>query len=412
MEATLARHTLGEPRVLVSRTALLHNARVVRKAVGPAVKVCAVVKADAYGHGASLVADALCNFGNDGGGASPAVDALAVVTIDEADALPDVGGLPVMVLRPVENAFLGRQRAKLELAIRSGWTLTVCNSAAAEDVGRVALACGRRAEVQVMVDCGMTRCGVAPAGLMELLERIEALPSLRLTGIYTHFSDADDPASLVTLEQFRVFRRCTDGLPDSLRGKALRHAANSGALFFHPATHLDIVRPGLALYGIDPTGRPSTDRPLRPALKWTAPLVSTIAITKGTCVGYGQTWRATHDTRIGVVAVGYADGYPRCYSNRAAVMLHGRPAPVVGRVSMDLTTIDLAHHPQAVVGDEVTLLDSDPLSPASVYRLAEWADTIPYEVLCRIGPRVHRVPVEPDDLATWHGHPARVQDSR
>jgi alanine racemase len=120
-------------------------------------------------------------------------------------------------------------------------------------------------------------------------------------------------------------------------------------------------------------------------------------VKKGTCVGYAQTWRAERDTRVGLVPVGYADGYPRCYSNRASVLVHGRPAPVVGRISMDLTTIDLGSIPSAGVGDEVTLLDSDPLSPVSVYELAKWADTIPYEVFCRIGQRVKRVAVDPEE---------------
>jgi alanine racemase len=193
------------------------------------------------------------------------------------------------------------------------------------------------------------------------------------------------------------FRRCTDDLAGSADGKFIRHAANSAATFFLPDAHLNMVRPGIALYGIDPAGRPCLDRALRPALKWTAPLVGVKTVRKGTGVGYGQTWTAGRDTRIGLIPVGYADGYPRCYSNQAVVMVHGKPAPVVGRISMDLTTVDLAGIPHATVGDEVTLLDPDPLSPASVYELARWADTIPYEVLCRIGPRVKRVAVDPDE---------------
>jgi alanine racemase len=132
-------------------------------------------------------------------------------------------------------------------------------------------------------------------------------------------------------------------------------------------------------------------------MKWTAPLVGIKDVTAGTCVGYARTWRAPRDTRVGLVPVGYADGYPRCLSNRACVLVQGRKAPVIGRVSMDLTTVDLGNVPAACVGDEVTLLDSDPLSPVSVYELAEWSETIPYEVFCRIGQRVKRVAVEPDD---------------
>src|SRR5687768_4767353 len=231
-----AKHTLGEPRVLVSRAALLHNVGLVRRAVGPSTKICAIIKADAYGHGASLVADALCNFGHgtstDATGVDrPAVDALAVASIDEADALPDFG-VPLIIFRPVENTFLGRQRSKLETAIRNGWVLTVCSPAAAEDVARVALACGARASVQVMIDTGMTRSGVCDHLLPDLLHKIASRPSLRLTGLCTHFSNAEDPASPQTGVQLQRFRECTDGFAAAQRGKVIRHAANSAAALF------------------------------------------------------------------------------------------------------------------------------------------------------------------------------------
>lgn len=392
-----AKQTLGEPRLLISRSALLHNAALVRRAVPAGTRICAILKADAYGHSAEIVADALCNYSSDGSDAT-AVDQIAVASIDEAADLPDVK-LPVIVFRPLENAFLGRQRSKLEEAVRSGWVLTICSLSGAEDLARIAIAAGKRAAVQVMVDTGMSRAGVDPAHLQELLHKIESRPSLRLAGVCTHFSNADESHSAHTLDQLARFRRCTDPYSEMLHGKVLRHAANSGAIFFLPASHLEMVRPGIALYGIDPAGAPSLQRPLRPVMKWTAPLVGVRTVRKGAGVGYGQTWHAPRDTRVGLVPVGYADGYFRCYSNRALMLVHGRPAPVVGRVSMDLTTIDLAEVPNAQVGDEVTLLDNDPLSPVSVYALARWADTIPYEIFCRIGRRVQRVAVAPEG---WH----------
>ena len=389
-----AKQTLGEPRLLISRSALLHNAALIRRAVPAGTRLCAILKADAYGHSAHIVADALCNFSSDATD-GPAVEAMAVANIDEAAALPDVK-VPVIVFRPLENAFLGRQRSKLEEAVRNGWVLTLCSTAGAEDLARIALATGKRAAVQVMIDTGMTRAGVEPSHLNELLHRIESRPSLRLVGVCTHFSHSEEPRSRHTLDQLARFRSCIDPLAPAFNGKVLRHAANSGATFFVPGSHLDMVRPGLALYGIDPTGSPTVDRALRPVMKWTAPLVGIRQVRRGTAVGYGQTWQAPRDTRIGLVPVGYADGYFRGYSNKAVMLLHGRPAPVVGRVSMDLTTIDLGEVPHAQIGDEVTLLDNDPLSPVSVYALAKWADTIPYEIFCRIGPRVQRVAVNPE----------------
>src|SRR5215213_2059652 len=137
-----------------------------------------------------------------------------------------------------------------------------------------------------------------------------------------------------------------------------------------------MVRGGIGVYGIERGGGPHLDRPLRPAMKWTAPLVGVSEIAEGESVGYGQTWRAPRRGRIGLVPVGYADGYPRCFSNRASVMVQGQPAAVV---------------------EEVTLLDNDPLSPASVYHLAKWAETIPYEILSRIGPRVKRVAADTEE---------------
>jgi alanine racemase len=389
-----AKQTLGEPRLLISRSALLHNAALIRRTVPPGTRICAILKADAYGHGAHIVADALCNFSSDASD-SPAVDAIAVANIDEAAALPDVK-VPVIIFRPLENAFLGRQRSKLDEAIRNGWVLTLCSAAGAEDLARIAISTGKRAAVQIMIDTGMTRAGIDPFHLQELLHKIDSRPSLRLVGICTHFSNADDPHSVHTLDQLARFRQTTDRFAELLRGKVLRHAANSGALFFMPASHMEMVRPGIALYGVDPTGTPSIQRPLRPVMQWTAPLVGIRHVRKGVGVGYSQTWMAPRDTRIGLVPVGYADGYFRSYSSRAMMLVQGRPAPVVGRVSMDLTTIDLGDVPQAQVGDDVTLLDNDPLSPVSVYSLAKWADTIPYEVFCRIGPRVQRVAVAPE----------------
>src|SRR4051812_34881767 len=194
-----ARHTLGEPRVLISRRAMLHNATLIRQHLAPGVRLCAMIKADAYGHGVAIAADTLCNFCNDGSGKPPA-DAVAVASIDEALELPDVP-VPVLIVRPLENAFIGRQRLRIEEAIRHGWVLTVCSTTAAEDLARISLTTGKRANVQVMIDSGMTRGGAALNDVAELLERIESRPSLRLWGLCTHFASADIPESSLTQEQ-------------------------------------------------------------------------------------------------------------------------------------------------------------------------------------------------------------------
>lgn len=392
-----AKQTLGEPRLLISRSALLHNARLLRARTGPHVRLCAMIKGDAYGHGAAIVADTLCNFLDPVTRKAP-VDEVAVATIEEAIALPELA-VPLTVMRPVENVFIGRQRQLLERAILAGWTLTIRSPAAADDLARVAQLCGKRANLHVMVDTGMTRCGADVGELDNLMERVASHAMLKLVSIGTHFANSEVPDDPFTREQLLRFLNVTEPFVSggAFKHKVIRHAANSGAIFFTSGAHLDAVRPGIAIYGIDPTCKPHLDRPLKPVMKWTAPIVGIHEVQAGTSVGYGRSWQAPHDTRIGLIPVGYADGYLRDYSNKGAMVLDGRACPVVGKVSMDLTTIDLHNVPDASIGDEVTVLDNDPVSPASAYRLAKWADTIPYEVFCRIGPRVTRVAVDPED---------------
>lgn len=390
-----AKDAKGEPTAEISRSALMHNAAVIRRAVGRAVKICAVVKADAYGHDANIVVDALANYSTNDFGV-PSVDAFAVADLEEAINLPVVPQ-PILILRPVENAYVGRQRQRIETAIRGGWWLTVASPTAADDIARIAVSIGRRAHLHLMVDTGMNRAGVGTDDLDALLDRIHSRDALRLGGLYTHFANSEDGENPFTIEQLAMFLDKTDDLAANSDGRILRHAANSGATFLTPPARLDMVRPGLSVYGIDPTGKPSIDRPLRPALKWTAPLIGIRDVARGQTIGYGQTWKAEKDTRVGLVPIGYADGYLRAFSNQGIMMIHDCPAPVIGRVSMDLTTIDLSQVPMASIGDDVVVLDSNPMSPCSVYRLAEWAGTIPYEIVSRIGARVRRLAVDPTD---------------
>jgi alanine racemase len=390
-----AKDALGEPTAHISRSALIHNAALIRKTVGRGVKICAVVKADAYGHDASIVVDALANFSTNDFGV-PSVDAFAVADLEEAINLPVVPQ-PILILRPVENAFVGRQKSKIETAIRNGWWLTVASPTAADDIARIAVATGRRAHLHLMIDTGMNRAGVGVDDLDALLEKIRSRASLRLGGLYTHFANSEDPEHPFNVEQLAMFLDKTDEIAGDGNARILRHAANSGAVFFIPPSRLDMVRPGLSLYGIDPQGKPSIDRPLKPVLQWTAPLIGIRDVRRGDTIGYGQTWAAEKDTRVGLIPIGYADGYLRAFSNRGVMLIHDCPAPVIGRVSMDLTTIDLSQVPMAAIGDEVVVLDDNPISAANVYKLAEWAGTIPYEIISRIGSRVRRVAVDPLD---------------
>jgi alanine racemase len=393
--------TLGQGQILISRTALLHNVKLLRQSIPDGTQICAIIKANAYGHGAALVADALTNFTSDHLEA-PAVDALAVATLEEAEALgPCV--VPIHVLRPIESIYVQQQREQLQAAIREGWILTLASAQAAGDLARLAMHCGQRALVQVMIDTGIAREGAPLDAVDAIIASIESHAALKLTGLCTHFANAEEPATDFAAEQLSRFQSATE--THVLRNQRIvRHAANSAAIFFSPESHLDMVRPGMSIYGIDPSCRPCIDRPLRPVLKWTAPLLMIRDLPAGAAVGYGQSWQSPRPTRIGLVPVGYADGYVRSFSNRAMMLVRGTPVRVVGRVSMDYITIDLGDLPQASVGDDVTVLDNDPLSPASIYALSRLADTIPHEILCRLGLRMPRVAVDPADEEpqTWH----------
>jgi alanine racemase len=307
-------------------------------------------------------------------------------------ALPQVT-VPVMIFQPVENALLGEGRRLVEEAIRRGWILTLTSKSAADDIARVASVWGERAAVQVMIDTGMARAGVGVGRASELLEKASSWPSLRLVGVLTHFVESEVSDSRVTAQQIEDFRALTE----TFAGVIPRHAANSGGVFFAAGAHFDMVRPGISLYGVDPTGKPSVDRKLRPVGKWIAPLAGIRDIPAGTGVGYGHSWKAERDTRIGLVPIGYADGYPRILSNWGTMIVNNKTAPVVGTISMDLITIDLRNCPDAKIGDDVVIMDNDPVSPASVYRIADQAHTIPYEILTKIGARVRRVAVDPAD---------------
>ncbi len=391
---------LGESRLEVSRTALLHNVAVLRRQIPSTTKLCAVVKANAYGHDAGLVVDTLCNF-TGGGTEAPAVDALAVATIPEALALPAVD-VPVMIFQPVENALIGEGRKLVEEAIQRNWILTLTSKSAADDLARVATVWNTRANVQVMIDTGMARAGIGVARAAELLEKATSWPSLHLVGTLTHFVESEVEGSAVTAQQLSDFKTLTE----SVEGKITRHAANSGGVFFVPESHFDLVRPGISLYGVDPTCKPHLDRKLRLAGKWIAPLAGIRDIPAGTGVGYNHTWKAERDTRIGLVPIGYADGYPRILSNWGTMIVNNRTAPVIGNISMDLITIDLRNCPNAKIGDDVIIMEPDPLSPASVYRMAELAHTIPYEILTKIGNRVKRVAVDPTEKVSAAVGPA------
>lgn len=347
----------------IDLAALRHNLSVARRHA-PHSRIMAVVKSLAYGHGAIPVARAL----------APHVDALAVARMEEGSALREAGiDVPLVILEGfTETAHLdlARQQA-LQLVIHDVYQLGLLQA----DRSGVPLDCWLK------IDTGMHRLGIAPEQARAALQQLQALPSVRVAGVMTHLAnadDTDDPATRLQLE--RMHRVAGNmGLPRSI--------ANSAGILGWPDARAEWARPGLMLYGASPLqGRTAAELDLRPVMTLSAPLIAVKGIAAGARVGYGGTWTAPEAMPMGVVAIGYGDGYPRHIREGAEVLLRGERAKVLGRVSMDMITIDLRNIGEARVGDRVTLWGEG----LPVEALAARCDTIAYTLFCGVTERVGR----------------------
>jgi alanine racemase len=364
--------------------AIGHNVRELRRITRPEARMMAVVKADGYGHGAAPVARTALAAG---------ADMLAVARIDEGIALRQAGlKAPILVFGPTLPAFA-------ENLVAHELIQSVTGLAAARQLDAVARRCGRTLPIHLKVDSGMGRLGLRPnveqyAGLMSAVAEVDAiarLAGLRLEGIYTHFAAADERDKDYAHCQFDVFERFLQALQAAGIDCGLRHAANSAAIIDLPQTHLDAVRPGIALYGLYPSPDVNHERiHLKPALSLKSRLLQVKAVPAGCSVSYGMTWKAPQPTVIGTVAAGYADGIQRSLSNRGAMLVGGRRIPIVGRVCMDLIMLDLGAGSKAAAGDEVVIIGRQGQAVVTADEIADLLGTINYEVVFTNATRVPR----------------------
>ena len=365
----------------ISATAVRENLALLRSRLAPGTKLCAVVKADCYGHGLRTLLGVL----------SGAADCLAVATPEEAVFLRDLGYERDILLFFTPCAYCDGARADDALGelIAQRVTLTIVSPGELATVARAAARVGSAARVHLKIDTGMGRSGVSHEQAGELISRVRAADGVKLAGLYTHFASADEADKDFTLRQARRLEQvvASAGGPGGLT----LHAANSAATIDLPETHLDMVRPGVAIYGYQPSDEMHTRLSLRPAMRLWARLMQVKHVPAGSRCGYGLIHTFQRDSRVGLVPIGYADGYLRCLSNRATMRVRGCDVPVRGRVSMDQVILDLTDVPQAAVGDAVEIFSPDPAAPHSVENLARLAGTIPYEIISRLGRRVRRV---------------------
>ena len=356
---------------------LAHNLREVRRVVRPGARIAAVVKADAYGHGAVAIAGTLLAHG---------ADCLAVAILAEAlqlrRAYPDPD---ILVLGPIPE-----EQAEAVVAHRI--TATVFDLPAARALSRAAVAAGRSARIHLKLETGMGRIGLpAGPGAVERILAIAALPGLELEGIFTHFATADEPDPTLTREQFRSYLEVVAAL--EARGLALpvRHVANSAAIIGLRDCDLDLVRPGIMLYGLYPSGTVSHEAVrLQEVMTLRAKVALVKEVPPGTGIGYGRTYVTRQTETIATLPIGYADGYSRLLSGRASVQVQGRRVPVVGRICMDQCMINVTGL-DVRPGDVVTLFGGEGPGKVFIDDVADWLGTNAHEVIGRIDKRVPRV---------------------
>ncbi len=357
---------------------LRHNLDHVRHEAGLDNEVMLVVKADAYGHGAVPVSWHLLEHG---------VTCLGVGDSNEALELRDAGiTAPILVLGAVVAG-------EMEDVIRGDISVTVHSGDRVRALRRELKGRGGRLGVHLKVDTGMGRLGCHPERVLGIAREVRRSRQLTLEGIATHLAVTSRDGGGDAQKQLGRFRRVCRALEKEKLLPRWRHAYASGGVLGALPTDFNMVRPGLAVYGLDPhhSDNPGFDHPvLRPALSWRTQIVFLKDHRKGSRIGYGGTWQAPRKSRIATLPVGYNDGYRFAFSNRAEVLVRGTRCPVVGRVSMDYTCVDVTHVDDAGVGDVATLLGTDGDERVAIGELAQHADTIPYEILCAIGTRVRR----------------------
>lgn len=369
----------------VDLDALKANVGAFKQHVGPQVEIMAVVKANAYGHGAVPVARAVLEAG---------ATRLAVHRVDEGVALRRAGiTAPILLLgyAPVAAA---------DAVVAYQLTPTVTTHGFAE---ALAARAERPVQVHVKVDTGMGRYGLLPEEVVDFVRSLRHIPRVVVDGIFTHFATADAADQTHARRQLAVFRDVLAALDRAGLHIPFRHACNSAATLTLPEAHFQAVRPGIALYGLLPSDEWDPPFPLQPVLTLKSRVVRLRTLPPGSAIGYGRTFVTQRPTRVALVPIGYGDGYHRLLSNRGAVLVRGRRAPILGRVSMDQIVVDVSGIPGVHLEEEVVIIGTQGEQTVRAEDVARWAETINYEVTTSLLPRVTRVYRQGDAVVAVEG---------
>ncbi|MEW6578249.1 MAG: alanine racemase [Chloroflexota bacterium] len=360
----------------VDLEAIAHNVRAIKRHVGPRVALMAVVKANAYGHGALEVARTALQHG---------ASRLAVARAAEGVHLREAGITdPILVMGYTLIH-------DIEEAVAHHLTLTVNDMASAETVSALAGRLGRAVPIHVKIDTGMGRFGLLPDEVLPFVDRLAALPGVWVEGLFTHFAVADLADKEYTRHQFRVFQRVRAQLEAANHRIPICHVANSAATLDLLEMHLDAVRAGIAIYGLRPSSEVDPAVPLRPALSLKSHVTRVRTLPAGASISYGRTYVTPRAMPVALIPVGYGDGYHRLISNRGAALINGQRAPIVGRVCMDQLVVDVSQTGPVAVNSEAVLIGRQGESCITAEEVATWAETINYEVTTALLPRVPRL---------------------
>ncbi len=358
--------------------ALGHNMREIRKLTE--AKIMAVIKADGYGHGMVQAYRTLVKNG---------ADCFAAATVKEAVDLRKSGATePILVLGYVPGDLA-------QMLLTHDIMPTVFDLESAHHFSGVAVAANKTMKIHIKLDTGMSRIGFATAPeameqTLNAIEQISKLPYIEIDGIFSHFSCSDTDREY-TKQQYDTFMTVCDYLQKRGVCIGMRHICNSAGIILEKEMHLDMVRPGVILYGLHPDTTTHGLIDLKPVMRWCARITNIKTVKAGTTVSYGNTFTAERDMRIGTVCVGYADGYNRIMSSKAKMLVGGHIVNQIGRICMDQCMIDLTNVHTVSVGDIVTLMGTEEDACISAEQLAAWSGTINYEIVCGVGARVVRV---------------------
>jgi alanine racemase len=363
----------------ISMKAIYNNVRAFKKHIKSESQMLAVVKADGYGHGAAEVANEALKAG---------ADYIGVALLDEALELREAGiAAPILVFGDTKSSAVAE-------AIKQGITITVFRTDAVEAMIAAAEKLNKKAKIHIKVDTGMGRVGVtSKEAALELMEKT-ASTLVEVEGIFTHFADADNLDDAYTREQFDTFLEMTSYIEERGFHIPIKHCCNSAGTIVYPEMHLDMCRVGVSMYGLYPAEHMREMIHLTQAMTFQTQSVMVKQLTEGQAVSYGCTFKAERDTLIATLPVGYADGLSRLLSNRGEVMVKGKRAPIVGRICMDQTMIDVTDIGPIAEDDIVTIFGDRNAGYISLDEVAEVLQTIHYEIVCLIGARVPRVYVD------------------